>query len=316
MAHEPTTTAMTNLIAFSARSITPALAAALAAALIAASAAAQQPPQRIRRAYPLTADGSVRVYVLGGRVRVAGTSGDSVVVSGTVPADQEFHGGGGARGVKLGVWDDDARGPAAPSELEVRVPRRSRVWVKAGHSADVEVSDVVGGLDLNIVAGTVRVRGSPRELSVEAMDGSVDVAGSPAWLRVKTASGAITLRGSSDDVALTSVSGAITVGGARVTRGRFESVTGDIRFSGHPEPGGALTFDSHSGLVELRVPSAVAADVEVTTILGAIDNRLTGARPVAGRDARGRALSFAVGGTPAATVTVRNFKGRVVLSGQ
>ena len=285
----------------------------LVAAAAAVGPAAAGAQQQIRRAFPLAPDGAVRVYVLSGQVRVVGGDGDSVVVSGTVPAGQTLHAGGGIRGVKLGVWEEGAAAVVKPSSLLLHVPRRSRVWVKGGQSADVEVSGVTGGLDLNIVAGTVRVRGAPRELNVEAMDGSVEITGSPAWLRAKTASGGITLRGASEDVALSSVSGSIRVSGGPVTRGRFESVTGDIRFHGVPERGGAVTFDSHSGLVELRLPRDVAAEFEIATILGTIDNALSLARPVAGREARGRELAFAIGGTPAATVTVRNFKGRVAL---
>jgi hypothetical protein len=229
-----------------ARSIRALRLAALAAALTALTApvagAQRSPP--IRRALPLAPDGSVRVYVLSGRVSVVGGDVDSVIVTGTAPARQPFHMGGGPRGVKLGVWDETATGSVAPADLEVRVPRRARVWVKAGQTADVDVREVTGGLDVNIVAGTVRVRGAPRELNVEAMDGSVEIVGSPAWMRVKTASGVITLRGGSEDVALSSVSGAIRVSGGRVTRGRFENVTGDIRFDAAPDRGGALTFDT------------------------------------------------------------------------
>ena len=287
-------------------------AVALAAALLAPADAAAQ-SRTSRRAYPLDPDGSVRVYLLGGDVRVVGGAWDSVVVVATVPAGQALHGGGGARGVKVGVWDEGATGPVAPSRLELRVPARSRVWVKVGQSADVDASGITGGLDVNIVAGRVRVRGAPRELNVEAMDGSVEITGAPPWLRAKTASGAITLVGGGEDVALTSVSGAVRVGGGRVTRGRFESVTGDVRFDGTADPAGALTFDTHSGTTELRLPRDASAEIEVTTILGTIVNALSDARPVAGRERRGRALSFAVGDAPGAAITVRSFKGRVLL---
>ena len=287
-------------------------ALALAAGLLAPGEAAAQ-SRTVRRAYPLDPDGSVRVYLLGGDVRVVGGASDSVVVVATVPAGQALHGGGGRRGVKVGVWDEGATGPVPPSRLELRVPARSRVWVKVGQSAEVDASGITGGLDVNIVAGRVRVRGAPRELNVEAMDGSIEVTGAPPWLRAKTASGAITLTGGGEDVALTSVSGTVSVAGGRVTRGRFESVTGDVRFDGAADPAGSLTFDTHSGTTELRLPRDAAAEIEVTTILGTITNGLSDARPVAGREARGRALSLAVGDAPGATITVRSFKGRVLL---
>jgi hypothetical protein len=284
---------------------------AIAGLLAPAAAAAQL--RTTRRALPLDPDGSVRVFLLGGDVRIVGGGVDSVIVVAAVPAGQTLHMGGGARGVKLGVWDESAVGPVPPSRLEVRVPTRSRVWVKVGQSAEVDASGITGGLDVNIVAGRVRVRGAPRELNVEAMDGSIDVTGAPAWLRAKTASGAITLAGGGEDVALSSVSGAIRVSGARVTRGRFESVTGDVRFEGAADRAGSLTFDTHSGTTELRLARDAGAEIEVTTILGAIDNALSDARPVTGRQARGQALSFAIGDSPTAAITVRSFKGRVLL---
>ena len=78
--------------------------------------------------------------------------------------------------------------------LTMHVPRGARVWLKTG-SADLTVTDVTGGLDLNVVGGSITVHGSPRELRAESMDGAVTIDGTPAWMRVKTATGDITLRG-------------------------------------------------------------------------------------------------------------------------
>jgi DUF4097 and DUF4098 domain-containing protein YvlB len=143
------------------------------------------------------------------------------------------------------------------------------------------------------------------------MDGDIEVTGSVTWLRAKTAGGTITLRGDGRDVALSSVSGGVTASGT-YERGRFESVTGDIRFDGGVEPGGALTFDSHSGAVELRVPRTLGADYDISTISGTIQNELTAARPVAASDMRGRELGLSTGGG-GAQITIRTFKGTVAL---
>jgi len=262
---------------------------------------------------PLDADGSVRVFLLNGSVRVTGWSRDSVAVSGTIAAGHDLFMGGDRRGVKLGAWNRADARDDAPSQLEVHVPARSRVWVKAGYGADVTVSGVVGGLDLSAVSGAVRVSGSPRELTVESMDGDVLVEGSPAWLRAKTATGAITLRGTPEDVGLTTVSGPITIAGRTFARARFESVTGDIAFAGAPARGGALDFDTHSGLVDLRLPAALDADFDVTTIAGSVENAISTARPVA--EPRRQELAFTVG-EGGARITARTFKGTVRLRRQ
>ena len=144
-----------------------------------------------------------------GALRVLGWDKDSIAITGVVPRGTRVDGGFGAgvaRGAKFWI-EPPAGAPAGDARLELRVPVGARVWVKTG-SADVEVRDVRGGLDLNVIGGSVRVTGDPRELAIESMDGNVTIDGAPAWLRVKTATGSIELRGGAGDAALATVSGA------------------------------------------------------------------------------------------------------------
>ena len=275
-----------------------------------ALAAPAQAQQRIDERRPLVADGALRIYNLYGSVRVIGWNKDTVAISGTTSLGERFFLAAGERGMKLGIESDDER-TVRGSHLVVHVPERARVWVKSA-SAEIDVRDVRGGLDLYSVGADIRVSGSPRQLNAEAMDGGITIDGSPGWLRAKTASGAITLRGTSDDVALSSVSGALAVTSGPLTRGRFETVTGDIHFAGTFDQRGTITFESHSGAIKLRLPSDVAAEFDVTNITGTIDNGLSRATPGAGNDGRGRTLSFATR-PGAAQVTIRSFKGPVIL---
>lgn len=284
---------------------------ALLATLSAGAAGAQQP---VERRHPLDPEGSVRIYNLAGSVRVVGWRRDSVAVTGTVGAGERLMTGGGRGGLKVVVEPTESPGAGRDStargaELLVRVPVGARVWVKAA-SAAVRVSGVTGGLDLNAVDGPIRVIGSPRELNAETMNGSVSVDGAPAWLRAKTATGAITLRGGGTDVRLSTVSGPVTASG-RFTDLAVETVTGGVRVNGRVAPDGALTVDTHAGDVELHLPRAFAGSIHAASVTSLIDNRLTAARPVVGRGARGSELRSTIGDGP--RVTVRTFKGRVAL---
>jgi hypothetical protein len=205
------------------------LAALLAAPLAVGSA--QQPIEVHRAATPTV---SVRIGGDVSSVRVIGWDRDSVAITGSVGAGSRFDGGpnvtsGPASGLKYFVDTPDGASIAA-NRLEIRVPARARVWVKAG-SAEVEASGVTGGLDLNIVGGSVRVRGAPRELLVESMDGNVTVEGTPAYARLKTATGDVELRGGAEDVVIATVSGAVRLSGGAVQRGRFETVTGSVTYA-------------------------------------------------------------------------------------
>src|SRR5437879_11190569 len=139
--------------------------------------------------------------------------------------------------------------------------------------------------DLSGVAGAIHGVGRPADVTAETMDGSVELAGGTGRARVKTVSGPILLRGASVDLGASTLSGAIVVraagwqrGGAGVQRGKFESVTGDIRFEGELGRGGVVEFESQSGPITLRVPANTVADVDALTIGGSITNALGAAQ--------------------------------------
>jgi hypothetical protein len=291
------------------RRLSTCVTLALAVAALPGGASAQERLDRKAAAAP---DGFVKIYNLFGSTRVIGWDRDSIAVSGTVGRDAgSFFMGGDGRATKLGFDSPAQESGARASHLEVRVPAGSRVWVKSA-SAYIDASGVRGGLDLYSVSGSIRVAGSPSEVYAESMDGDIEIAGSASSLRVKSASGSITLRGRSEDVTASTVSGNIALAGVRTQRGRFESVTGDIRFEGDFDRGASFEFESHSGTIELRVPAGVAADFTVSTLRGEVHNELAEAPLRPAGDLRGKELTFSTG-SGGAEVAVRSFKGTVVL---
>jgi hypothetical protein len=280
--------------------------------LAAAPYAASQQVVESRRA--VTATASVRVSGTFAELRIRGWNKDSVVITGTVPNDAHFAGGflapagGPSPGAKFFV--ESPTGVPAGT-LELRVPAGARVWAKAG-SATIDAEGVTGGLDLNVIGGSVHVTGSPRELTVEAMDAAITVDGAAPWARLKTASGDITLGAGSEDAAVTTVSGDMRVAG-RYERLRLSSVTGPVTFNGEIVRGGSLDVDTHSGTIDLRFPPKLSADIDIATISGRIENAFNKRAPIPGREGRGEELGFTAG-TGGARIYVRSFKGNVKLS--
>ncbi len=271
--------------------------------------------QKVSQRFAVTPTASIRLFGDVGSLRILGWDRDSVVVTGTLPAGARLdasRGGDPSRpspGMK--IYIEVPRSPAPDAKLEVRVPTRSRVWSKSG-SADVEVTGLTGGLDLNIVGGSARIACSPTELQVESMDGSVTIEGSPAWLRAKTATGDIVLRGGSEDAGVSTISGAVRVGEGRFERAKFTSVTGPIVFAGDLARGATLDVDTHGGPIELRLAPRLDAEFDLATVTGSIENTLTARRPIAGREGRGMELGF-TSGTGRARILVRSFKGNISL---
>jgi len=278
-----------------------------------ASALTQQKVDIHRAAIPTA---SVRLGGALSSVRVIGWDKDSIALTGVIGAGSRFDGGamnsaGPVQGMKYYVEAPD-EGALRANKLELRVPARARVWIKAG-SADIEASGVTGGLDLNIVGGSVRVSGTPRELMVESMDGAVTIDGTAEFARVKTATGDIVLKGGGEDLTLTTVSGAIRAAEGTVQRGRFESVTGPIIFAGTVARGGDVKFDTHSGSIELRLAPRADLEIDASSVTGSIENAWTRTRPIAGREGRGMELGIS-SGMGGARVSIRSFKGNVRLT--
>ena len=292
------------------------LALGVALALSVRAAVSQQ---RVDERWPLAAGGSVRIVNPFGRVRVFGWDAESLSVSGRLERGSgSFSAAGDARVRKLLVAPPGDQRDAGRAELEVHVPRRASVWVKSA-TADIAVEGVDGPVDLNSVAGAIYVLGTPVDVTAETMDGSVEIAGGTGRARVKTVSGGILLRGASEDLGASTLSGTIVVraagwqrGGTGVQRGKFESVTGDIRFEGELGRGGVLELESQSGTIDLRLPASTVADFDLLTIGGTIRNGLSAAAPGRRAAGVGQELRFATG-TGGVQVTVRSFKGPILL---
>ena len=284
---------------------------ALAVVVLSSAAIAQK---KVERKLPLGMEGALRVVNLVGSVTVHGWNKDTVLVRGALGAGDSFFMGGGYTGVKMFVESANDRDPK-PSRLELWVPARVRLWIKTA-TANIDVTDVAGGLDLYVVSGTIDVTGNPRELNAEAIDGDVHITGSPPWVRAKSATGAITMQGASSDAGFSTVSGPIKVDGGGGTgvfeRTKIETVTGNISFAGRLDRSGSFDFDTHSGSIDISIPDKTNASFSVVTIAGSITNNVSRTNPIAGRFGRGSELTTEMG-EGGAKISVRTFKGPVTL---
>lgn len=272
--------------------------------------AALQAQQKISNGFQLDADGSLRIQVPVGTVRIIGWDRDSVSVSGTIaPGGGSWYGGGRGRAGKLGLETRDQSGTGPGADVEIRVPAHARLWVKTV-SASVNIEGSQGEVDCISVAGSLRIEGQPRVLSAETMDGIVVVEGASGVMRIRTGGGNISVRGPGGDITASSVGGTVDVTADKLERARLESVTGAVRFSGNIVRGGALEAETHSAEVMLRFLGGLDAEVTMVSVAGQAFNKLTekgSAQP------RGKTAVF-VAGEGGATVSARSFKGNVIIA--
>lgn len=282
------------------------------ATLLAASAIPAAAQRSVSQRFAAAPDGFVRVQNIAGSIKLIGWDRDSIAVTGTVhdTPSERFEVQRGSDGVKLGIWDTSVE-RAEPSHIEVRVPARSRVWLRTG-SAEIFVSGVTGTLDVSSVGGDIELRGAPSEVFAESMTGRVMLDVQTAVARAKTVTGSVLLRGSIRDATATSVSGNVLIEDATVERGSFESTNGELRFVGQLRRDASLDFVTHAGAVELLLPAATNAVFTVSTFEGTLRSEFSAPIRSSMSKIKGGEQSFTLG-QGGARVNVRTFRGRVVV---
>jgi DUF4097 and DUF4098 domain-containing protein YvlB len=262
--------------------------------------------QTVDHGVAVAQDLRIKIWVPAGTVRLTGWDADSLHVRGTVTGGTIYH--GGARGAwKLNV--ESASESMAPAEVDIRLPRGAQVSVKTV-TGSIVATDVAGWF--NSVSGDVVLDGRARRVEAETLDGDIAINGQMPWVSARTGSGTIKIEGLFEDVRASSVSGGISILNKRVSRGRFESVSGDIRYRGAFADPAAIEFDSHGGDVTLVLPTDVVGAFQFTSITGTIDNQFSDLAPQARLEGVGQDLSFRAG-TSATTITARTFKGSIKL---
>ena len=91
-------------------------------------------------------------------MRVGNAGPHSINVTGTLGRAVHFYGGGGGRGAKFGIENNDLKDTRMPrGELVVTVPRKAHVWVKMT-DGDVIATHTAGELEVITVTRTITVR--------------------------------------------------------------------------------------------------------------------------------------------------------------
>jgi hypothetical protein len=280
----------------------------MTALLLSAPAAMAQSPATdgpVLASLALEPTASFSFFHPAGSIRLVGWDRDSIVVRGH-GSRKDFFFGGSRTGGKMGVEARAAGDSSKPIHLVVYFPRRGSVNVKTA-TADITASDLSGRY--SAVAGSVRVTGSVSSLDVETMSGNLDVQASTPWLRARTGQGHLLIRGSPQDVDASTVGGALDIATSTILRGRFASVTGDIRYAATPAPSALADFSSHGGTIDFLLPRNVSGRFDISSVTGEIANGFTQVSPAAVGPHRLR-LNL---GRGEAQFTVRTFKGTVRL---
>jgi DUF4097 and DUF4098 domain-containing protein YvlB len=271
---------------------------ALVTVIWARGAAAQRP---LDERLPATIDGTVKITSAVSRVTVHGWAVDTVAVTGTLgDPDARLQFTSEGRETRIRVVLPEHAGSRSPGMLRVYVPRGSHVAVRSS-TADIDIEEVEGAVDLESVAGDIRIRGRPRMVYAETAGGDVDVNALSKVIRASSLNGDVTVTGARGYIEVSTVGGRASVAGTEVWEGEVRSVSGDIVFRGSFDPGGSFYFESHSGNIDVTIPRNARADFDLTTILsGRVINDFAPSTE--------RTFSIGGGGTQ---IRLKSFKGEI-----
>lgn len=232
----------------------------LVAALVAAPSSACA-GEEIDETLEMPADGLVIVENLAGSIefstwdraeaQIRGEAGDQV---------KEVEIEATSNGVQVRVHNRKDERHVDGTDLYLRIPESASIEAESV-SADITVNGSRGeGVSLNTVSGDLEVEAAPQRLEMHSVSGDLEFVGSAERATVESVSGEITLVGLSGEVKVSTVSGDLSLEAGELSRGRFESVSGEMTLELSLGDGGRLTGNSMSGDVKLLLPASQEAE--------------------------------------------------------
>jgi DUF4097 and DUF4098 domain-containing protein YvlB len=258
---------MRNLAIYNRFLVATAFVWTIAAPLSAVSA------DQVDSTLEMPADGLVSVENLAGSIefttwdraeaQIRGEAGDDV---------EEVEITKTSNGVQVKVRNRKNARNVDATRLHLRVPLTASIEAE-GVSADISVSGSKNtSIILNSVSGDLEVDATAERIELASVSGDVEYEGKTSRSAIESVSGDLTIVGASGEIDASTVSGDISLEAGEVSRGRFESVSGEMTLSLSLADGGRLSSDSMSGDVYLRLPASQQAKFTAQTYSGDINS--------------------------------------------
>jgi DUF4097 and DUF4098 domain-containing protein YvlB len=228
----------------------------------------------IDRRLDARAGDTLEVHNVSGSIRVTGGGDNEVHVTGSL-ADNvqrfDFERSGNRIVVRV-VLEEDSRS-YEPTTLDIAAPRGIDVEVDAV-SAAIVVSAVEGEQRLSSVSGDIRTEAFAEELRARSVSGRVRVDGHdrPAITRVNSVSGSIELLNIGGQVDAQTVSGTVEITASPLDRAMLSSVSGSLSLQGTLSDDARIEATTTSGSIDMRFAGDAAADYELKSFSGRVDN--------------------------------------------
>ena len=260
---------------------------------------------------PAEPNGVVEIENIAGSITVVGWDQPEVRVQGSLAAGAKLHfeSAGGRTEVEVELEDNHRGG--GESDLEVHVPKGSRVEIE-GVNASIDVSGVSGSVEAETVNGSITQMGSPKAVDLGSVNGSIHVNGPSGQISVEVVNGELTIENASGELEASTVNGRLIVTGGPFSSAALESVAGAVTFQADLTETGRLDVETVSGAAEVFVAAGANVAVSVSTFSGTIENELGIGTIKTEKLVPAKELSFSTG-SGGARITVETLSGSVAI---
>jgi hypothetical protein len=228
----------------------------------------------IDRRIDADADGRLEVHNIAGSIEITGWTRREVQVTGELGDSVERLDvlAEGDRVIVRVVLRDNSHSRDG-THLVISAPQDSELDVNAV-SASISVRGIQGEQRLASVSGRIDTETFERELTARTVSGGVRVDGHdrPALTRANAVSGHVILNNVSGEVYAQSVSGHVELTGDSLERAQVNSISGHVRVRSGLTERARIEATTTSGNVTLVFAGDAAADYQLVTFSGGIDN--------------------------------------------
>jgi DUF4097 and DUF4098 domain-containing protein YvlB len=245
--------------------VTAAFVVALSTPLIAMGG------DEIDKTLDMPKDGHVLVENLAGSIEFTAWDRSEAQVRGSAGDDvEEVEITKTSNGIQVKVRNRKGERRIDDTDLYLKIPKGASIEAE-GVSVDITISESEAeSIMLNTVSGDLGVESASQRIELAAVSGDIEFEGKASRANVESVSGDITLVGLSGEIGVSTVSGDISLEAEEVSRGRFESVSGEMTLELSLNDGGRLTSDSMSGDVYLKLPDSQQAEFTAQSYSGDI----------------------------------------------
>jgi len=148
------------------------------------------------------------------------------------------------------------------SNLTIQVPQESRVRF-VGVSTDVEIENIRGGVQVQLVSGDLEARRIESQLLINTVSGDIEINGVIGSVLASTISGDLELVTTAKSLRLDTVSGDVDLTLKAFDQLAVHSVSGSMEIDGELNPAGQIELASVSGDIRLGLQPGLNATLDL-----------------------------------------------------